>query len=223
MRKIFLSLLICVLFASPALAAMSDEDFIELSLRGTLQQIQEAIRNGANVNARERLGDSIITPLNRAAAGNLNPEVIRVLIEAGADVNERGAFECTPLFSAIYNPNLEVMIALIEAGADVNARNAFGRTPLLEAIKATYLEVAILTILVNAGADVNARTDFFEMTALMMASLWDPNPEVITTLLNLGADPKIKNVDGRMAIDLARENEALRDTDALRKLYDLSF
>jgi hypothetical protein len=47
-------------------------------------------------------------------------------------------------------------------------------------------------------------------------------PKVVMMLLELGADPKAKDDSGKMAIDYARENENLKETDAFRKLEKAS-
>jgi ankyrin repeat protein len=66
-----------------------------------------------------------------AAAGNLNPEVIRVLIRAKADLNARNAKGVTALMIAVdVNKNHEVLKALINAGADVNVKDNTGKTAL---------------------------------------------------------------------------------------------
>jgi ankyrin repeat protein len=67
-------------------AATSDNSFLVLCKNGTLQQINNAIKNGANVNARNSKGE---TPLMLAAGNNSNPEVIAVLMNAGADANAK--------------------------------------------------------------------------------------------------------------------------------------
>ena len=290
--KVYLCLMLCALFASPALAAMSDVDFIELSRSGTLQQIQEAIRNGANVNAVTFHGDS---PLFAAATSNPNPEVIMTLltktgagadvnaavcdwsgnsliswvvqnpnlevitffIEASADVNARTEGGMSPLLISMSNPNPEVIMALIRAGAEVNVRYASGETPLLAATRNRYPKVILA--LLNAGADVSVRDDIGRttlkralmwapwrnceetiaalleagadvnarnvegMTALMMAAARITNPDILMLLLKAGADPKAKDVGGNMAIDFARGNEAIRNTDAFWMLNDASF
>jgi ankyrin repeat protein len=69
-------------------AAMSDYSFLELCKNGTLQRINNAIKNGANVNARNSTGE---TPLMLAAGNNSNPEVIAVLVNAGADVKKKNS------------------------------------------------------------------------------------------------------------------------------------
>ena len=54
-----------------------------------------------------------------------SPEVVRALIEAGADINARSKSDSTILFQAAHdasNPNPEVIKILLEASADVYAK-----------------------------------------------------------------------------------------------------
>ena len=70
-------------------APMGDVDFIRLVRAGTVQEVETAIRAGANVNAilsyfgptiiEESLGTAGLTALMSAARDNPNPEVIAVL------------------------------------------------------------------------------------------------------------------------------------------------
>jgi len=48
-------------------------------------------------------------------------------------------------------------------------------------------------------------------------TLRSESPELLT-----GADPLAENAHGEKAIDLARQNKALKDTPALKKLAELS-
>ena len=232
--------------------SMTDSDFVDLCAEGSLEQIVQAVKNGANVNARG--SDNEMTPLMTAAwrsDEDSTLEIIAVLIEAGADVNARNVDGMTPLMwtaHRVFSP--EVSKALIEAGADVSARCDFGNTALIWAeMGASSPE--IVTVLVNAGVDVNAsNSDKYTalmyaagsnpntgsainlikaganvnasgndgQTPLIQAARWTLNPEMITTLLNNGADPKMKDNSGKTAIDYAKENENLINTDALREL-----
>jgi ankyrin repeat protein len=80
----------------------------------------------------------------------------------------------------------------------------------------------VINILVEAGADINA-TNIDGRTPLIFASYLSYNPEaIITTLLQLGADPKIKDNTGKTAIDYARNNEKLKNTEVLQKLEEVS-
>ncbi|MCL1874987.1 MAG: ankyrin repeat domain-containing protein [Synergistaceae bacterium] len=79
----------------------------------------------------------------------------------------------------------------------------------------------VISALVMAGADVNEKNNN-GLTPLMLAARINPNLEVITTLLNHGTAPKVKDDSGKMAIDYARENENLKNAEALRRLEEAS-
>ena len=101
-----------------------------------------------------------------------------------------------------------------------NAKSIGRTTPLM--IAAAYNSSPdVITALIQAGANVNAR-DENGLTPLMRAAISNSNPEVITAFLSLGADPQLKDNSGKMAIDYARNNEKLRDTDVLKKLEEAS-
>jgi ankyrin repeat protein len=74
----------------------------------------------------------------------------------------------------------------------------------------------------KAGAEINAR-DEKGQTPLMKAAMLNENPESILFFLKAGADATLKDNRGERAIDLAEENEAVKDTDAYWKLDDASF
>lgn len=64
---------------------MNNSNFLELCMKGSLQQINDAIRSGVSINAR---GNDGATALMFAAMGS-NPEVIAALINAGADSQDK--------------------------------------------------------------------------------------------------------------------------------------
>ena len=66
---------------------------------------------------------------------------------------------------------------------------------------------------IAAGADVNTRADK-GATALIYAAALNENPAVVITLLDAGADAKPRDTSGKTAIDLIKDNQALRNTDA---------
>ena len=138
------------------------------------------------------------TPLHLAARSNPDPEVIRALVEAGADLHA-GSGESylrgnTPLHYAGENPNPDVAAALLDAGADVNALSGAGRTPLHEAA-AKASSPAVIELLVAAGADVNAR-DRSGYTPLHSAAWYNPRAEIASALIAAGADVHARHPDG---------------------------
>ena len=231
-QRIFWVLLVCLLFAGSAVAVVNDSDFFDLCAEGTLEQVISAINDGADVNAKENASRGR-SPLLYAAAYNTDPEVIKALINAGADVNARTeegwSLEggITPLMLASANSNLEAIRSLIDAGADVNARNRAGWSPLLLASGSNNSNLEAIRVLIDAGADVNAH-DGEGSTPLTLAAERCSNPEVIAVLLDSGAKPEKKQViiqsrgDNKTmyAIDFARNNEHLQNTEVLKRLED---
>ncbi len=58
-------------------------------------------------------------------------DIIKVLIEYGADVDMGGTDGYTALHFAAYKSQLQACVQLVEMGnANVNAENSMGRTPL---------------------------------------------------------------------------------------------
>ena len=57
--------------------------------------------------------------------------MLRLLIEAGADVNYTESFDNSPLFVAACQGASDKVRLLISAGAKINVRNYEGSTPLI--------------------------------------------------------------------------------------------
>ena len=78
------------------------------------------------------------------AAANGHLEVVRLLLEAGADKNAADARGDNALITAALYGQLEVVRLLLEAGADKNAAMANGTTALMLAAENGHLEVVRL-------------------------------------------------------------------------------
>jgi ankyrin repeat protein len=107
----------------------SEEDraLIVAAFSGNIEAVKQHIANGADVNAKDKDGD---TPLNSAAFSG-HKEIAELLIAKGADVNAKGGVSGgTPLHSAAFSGHKEVAEQLISKGADVNAKLKGGETPL---------------------------------------------------------------------------------------------
>ena len=87
-----------------------------------------------------------------------HPEAARLLIGAGADVNEvaTNSQRVAIIHSAAAAGNVDMVRLLLEKGARVNVVQEGGFTPLHEA--AAQGNQAMAELLINAGADLSART-----------------------------------------------------------------
>jgi ankyrin repeat protein len=95
-----------------------------------------------------------MTPLALAAESG-QEEIVRTLLDAGADPNVGGA--TSPLEAAVVEGHVAIVQALIEAGADVNQAVEDGFTPLMTA--ATTGDVELVELLLDAGARPRKRND----------------------------------------------------------------
>jgi uncharacterized protein len=57
-------------------------------------------------------------------------DIVKTLIEAGADLDAQNIGKMTPLHQAAIEGRYEIVKLLVESGADVNIRNIRGKTPL---------------------------------------------------------------------------------------------
>jgi len=72
-------------------------DIFAAAVRGTVQDVEYFVQQGANVNAKDSAG---MTPLYYAATANPNVEVLQYLITQGADVHATNNVGRTPLDAA---------------------------------------------------------------------------------------------------------------------------
>jgi ankyrin repeat protein len=107
---------------------------------------------GAVVNTK-RPNPSNITTLYWAVSAD-NTELVKLLIEHGADIKEGLDTGETALHHAADRGDLEIAKLLIEHGADVNAKITTGWTPLHEAAYSRRKEM--VELLLAHGADINA-------------------------------------------------------------------
>ena len=169
-----------------------------------------------NRQAREADGGELTPLIYAARAGSI--DAARVLLDAGADVNQVSRYGWSPLLAATQNRNYQLGKFLIEHGADVNIANKGGWTPLYLATDNRNLEggdyptrtpdmndLEFIRLLLDEGADPNAqliestetRTVFTNQwldedgaTAFLRASQ-SGDVELMRLLLERGADPKI--------------------------------
>ena len=94
------------------------------------------------------------TPLKKAGAYG-HVEVLRVLLEGGANVESIDVKRNTALHNAAYNGMLDACRLLLDWGAKVDSLDVGNTTPLYFAAKKGHLSV--VKLLVERGADVSIK------------------------------------------------------------------
>jgi hemoglobin len=118
---------------------------------GCLELVALLLRQGMDPDIQNATGH---TPLYCAAnecASETGPEVVRMLVKAGADVNAcTGVTRATALHMAARRGFVETARALLDSGAATEIRDSKGDTPLQRALNCRRQSVAQL--LVSRGA-----------------------------------------------------------------------
>ena len=122
----------------------------EAALTDDIHTVAEALKNGANINARNREGRTALSEASKTASLKL----IRFLLMNNADT-ELGAYSNngTALqYAAHYNRH-DVIELLLKYNAQLNAANKFGQSALTLALgKKNY---AAAEVLITHGADIH--------------------------------------------------------------------
>ncbi|HEY8519303.1 MAG TPA: ankyrin repeat domain-containing protein [Gammaproteobacteria bacterium] len=170
-----------------------------------------------------------LTPLVFAAReGDI--ESARLLLDAGADVNQQTTGGWTPLLAAVQNRYYRLAAFLLERGADPNIQNQGGWSPLYLATDNRNIEAGdyptrkpdmdhfeMIRLLVEHGADVNIRMRSSTETRTVFTHQWlyeegatpflraaqSSDLELMRYLLEHGADPLIPTFDGTTALMVA--------------------
>ncbi|MDT3405589.1 ankyrin repeat domain-containing protein [Mucilaginibacter terrae] len=108
-------------------------------------------KGGINVDKRDGLGN---TPLYYVCSKGAK-DIVKLLINAGADVNLANNTSETPLHLAARAGSKEIIKMLVDAGADVNAGNNTGQTPVFYSVLAYKTETALY--LITLGADTGVK------------------------------------------------------------------
>jgi uncharacterized protein len=117
-----------------------------------LETLHLLVQSGVAVNATTP--DRAATVLMMAVRTGI-PELVKFLLENGADVNITNRDGETALFFAVYHGRADLVNMLLDKGASVYARRSkVGVTPLH--VAAARGDTEIVKVLLAKGADVNA-------------------------------------------------------------------
>ena len=128
-------------------------EFYDAICDNDIDAVEALIADGAKVNVKDYDG----TPLHTAAWCGCT-EIVKMLIDAGADVNAKNSYGNTPLDLAVRYGHADVVNLLIDAGADVNAKDLDAWTPLH--VASLYGNIKIIKVLIDFGADVDAKDKY---------------------------------------------------------------
>jgi ankyrin repeat protein len=154
--------------------------------------VRKHLDDGGSVNQANAQGRTLLSHM----AGQGEIEIMHLLLEHGADVEQPDDVGDTPLSYAAVNSR-EATLLLLEYGAQVDAPNALNKqTPLMGA--AYWGCVPMMEVMLAHGAQVDARTAFGS-TVLMNAAR-NQHIGAVALLLDRQADVNTRDPDGNTAL-----------------------
>ena len=166
---------------------MTQKEFLQLCTIGSRDDIEFAIRDGADVNRRAYIYGAKVPPLFVAVMEE-NYDAIQVLLEHGARSGDG-------FTAAVVKGKKKLIKFLSDCGADINAEDMNGYNPLFLAVTAN--KPRVVKWLIDLGADVNTKSDAgytpLTYTALMQVKdlrikgTRNISPSIIVSLMKAGA------------------------------------
>ncbi len=190
----------------PVRAALPDADFVRLCDKGTAAEVEQALKNGANANARDADGLTALgTAAMREDGDKEGLRVVQALLAAGAEVNGTDESDETALVKAVENrSDIAVIRALLAAGAQAEARNHYEATALSVAVG--YAGSApVVQALAAAGANVHAVGKHDSCTYLIRAAQRHHDAAVFRALLEAGVEVNAACTDGTTVLMTAAD------------------
>jgi ankyrin repeat protein len=225
-----ISIVLSAMLVVTSLTATSQENeehgkkWTSAILFGKIDEVNQLIQAGVDVNERFDLGASRdITPLNFAVLLG-SDEIAKLLIDAGADVDINFKGVNLLHISGLYAGNKAVTELLIANGLDVNAMSMAsgetkGATPLHAAAGKGNIEAA--EVLIRNGAELEARLSENQNTPLHLA-VRNNQKAAVALLIDEGADVNAKTRYGETPLDLGISKGHEEIVDLLRKHGGLS-
>lgn len=127
--------------------------------------------------------------------------IVKLLIDIGADVNITNCKKKTALHEVAILGHTEIAKLLIDNGADVNAKDKDNATPLHKA--ALVGDTVIAKLLIDNKANINIQDDIGYTPLHNAASLKSCNEDIIELLINNGANINAIDDEGCTSLHVA--------------------
>jgi ankyrin repeat protein len=187
LRKSVLAVFVVFAFGTGGAGA---EEIHDAAGNGELQKVRKLLAaNPDLVNQKDSTFSR--TPLHWAARG-VHFDVIKFLLEKGADASAPDNSRITALHSVSARGHREAAEFLLSRGADMNAVDEFGKTPLAYAITGGHIELA--DFLVSKGAVVSTEGDAGRRLLHDSASQGDK--ALVEWMISRGVDVSTQNGNG---------------------------
>jgi ankyrin repeat protein len=193
---------------------MSPNELVEAAEAGDVAAVEKLLADGADVNGRGVHDRTAVT----AAAMGEHVDVVKVLVDAGADVDLQDDDRNNPLLLCWENGNVALLEAVLRGDPDLGTTNRYGGVAIIPASDRGHVEM--VRGLLATGIDVNHVNNLGWTAVIEAVILGDGGPkhhEIVELLLDAGADRSIADLDGVTPLEHATERGYDEMVAALRR------
>jgi ankyrin repeat protein len=161
------------------------------SLRGNTEAVRNLLRNGADPNSPPGPNDKGMNSLIFASWKG-HQDIVRLLVDAGADLNFRSQTGATALVYAASGGHEECVRILLNKGARTDIPMNDGTTALLAGVRSKNSQIVEMIARQSSAESINLRRQNGD-NALLFAS---KSNDLRTLDAVLGANPALEEKDG---------------------------
>lgn len=174
--------------------AMDKKNIVQAVERNNVAEVAEALKNGSDVNAVDSKNRSLLL----IATNNQNPEMAKLLVEHGANVNQQADNLDSPFLYAGATGQTDLVKLYLANGARFDIFNRYNGSALIPACERGHVEtVRLLANTKNFPIDHINRLGW---TALIEAVILGDGSkkyqEIVQILKDAGANMQIPDHDG---------------------------
>lgn len=142
---------------------------------------------------------------------------VKLLLDAGADVEEANDAGYSNLMFAAKNGDIELAKCFLDANADVNlVMEDYAGEETALSLAAAYGHASMARLLLENGADVNFQSQKGAQVTPLMHAAMSGHADVVRELLSAGADKSLKTTESVTAIEMARTNDHQKVVEMLK-------
>lgn len=172
---------------------VAGEQLLQAARAGSIEQVRDALKQGAPVNAQDAQGNSALL---LATAGN-HIEIARSLLLDGADANLKNAMNDSAYLLAGAQGRLEILRMTISYGADLKSVNRYGGTALIPACERGHVESVRVLLAAGVAPDhVNRLGWTCLLEAIVLSDGGPRHQDIVRQLIAAGANLNLADKDG---------------------------
>lgn len=217
-----LFLVLSVLFLQPCNSKVDGQvsknqkmNIIHAVEKGKTEQVEQELKNGANVNTADENGRSLLLIATR----NNDLQTAELLVKHGADVNQQDNIMDSPFLYAGAVGHLQLVKLYLANGARFDVFNRYNGSALIPACERGHVEV--VRLLANTKGFPIDHINRLGWTGLLEAVILgdgsEPYRQIVRILIDAGTNVTIADKDGLTPLQHARSRGFTQIAGTLEK------